>query len=1641
MTLDKTSATVSLGRTQQLKATVAPANASFAEVTWSSSDTSVATVDANGLVTTLSTGTTTIAAASVDNPSIKGTAVINVVPVMVTGLMLDKSTLNLMIGTTKPITAAVMPADAYNKKIVWSSSDESIATVDASGRVTGHLAGTAVVTAVTDDGGFTKTLTVNVQSTPVAVTGIATDKAAFYFASDAFSTTNPSAVLPSVQLKAAIAPEDATNLDVEWKSNNPSIATVDAFGVVTARKPGVAFITATSKDGGFEARTAVYVPSISESFDNRALADNWSVSAGSAAAIPAAVATPPGYAGQLLQFSAGGSGARAAYKSLNIANNKIVLDFDWNVGSPAAGTGQLRIQDGAHNNYLTLGVPTGASSTLQYSTSATLAANTPLSGSAVAASGFNTASTMYNVRITLDMTAKKTSFTLTNKSTAQTTTVADLPFAPGTSFDGKLGYLELYATRNAGGSMNWNTQFDNFNVYAAAPTASSVSLNRPTVSLLDIPGTPGNTFQLKATVNPNVEGVDQAVTWSTSDEAIATVSQSGLVTAVSDGIATVTATVVSNPSLSATAGVSVHPIIPVEAIGIQDDHGTAIDETTVNVKTGDAKQLKAVLNPSVADVRSLTWSSSDPAVASIDHDTGLLTALAAGDTVVTLTVDAYPDFGGYTGSTSFNLHVTGPAVLIVTGLQSAIADAIAAKTLPDNGYTADSLSRYKTALEAAQTALTQAQTELWDASHQPEIDGLAADLQAAAAALALDQSAPVEAVTVSPGALTLTVGLSGQLVAEVLPVYAGDKRLAWSSDNETIAVVDASGRVTALAPGTAHIEAKALNGGVVGTTTVTVASDLSSGYAANGGAVSASKSKSGYTPSNPIANASTMNPAGAAWTTGGNLQTTTTPEFWQIDLGSTARIDNVKMNFWQTMKYSLLVSDDSVNWTTAYDNSQSYGGDTAAIFDVQLPAATYGRYIRLNIYGVSTTKDWVGVTVFQANGAFVPAPESVTANKSQASLEIGATLQLNAQVTPAYGDPRLTWSSSDDAVATVDATGHVTAIGAGSAVIEATTVNGKKAEVALTVVTEIVPVTGVNVDQEPFSLIAGTAGQVTATIMPAEATNKTVVWTSSDTSVATVGADGKVTAKAPGTATITATTEDGGFTATTTVTVTKSTDPEPVDTKVTGVSVDKASLDLIVGATGQLIATVAPADATNKTVVWTSSDTSVATVGADGKVTAKAPGTATITATTEDGGFKAAATVTVTAPAGGVNPDPVVTSPPASDNGTPATNVDADGRVKIAAKPDATGNVKASLTAASLAQAIAKATSGKLQIQVDAPQASGKIEVELPVGELLKTDGTIKSLSIRSGDVDMTLAIDASVLGADAKTLNVSMVPAQRGELSEQARQLVGDRPVYDLDLRVDGEKVSSFGSKGAVVVSIDYTLKAGEDVSGLVIFFIGEDGKMEPVKRSGYDEANGRITFRPAHFSRYAVAYVPVALKDLNEAPWAKSMIQSLAARQILRGTSTDSFEPGRSVTRAEFLQMLVSSLGLDKTDLTGASAFSDVPAGVWYEKAVASGVQLGIVKGRADGTFGAHEAVTREDMAVMLSRALQAAGLGLGDEAESGADFNDRSEIAAYATAAVDDIRRAGLINGFQDGSFGPKLPTTRAQAAAVIYKLLGF
>ena len=255
--------------------------------------------------------------------------------------------------------------------------------------------------------------------------------------------------------------------------------------------------------------------------------------------------------------------------------------------------------------------------------------------------------------------------------------------------------------------------------------------------------------------------------------------------------------------------------------------------------------------------------------------------------------------------------------------------------------------------------------------------------------------------------------------------------------------------------------------------------------------------------------------------------------------------------------------------------------------------------------------------------------DRITLNYHETTIEAGGTLQLEVTFEPTDAtDKTITWTTSDESVATVDADGLVTTLKPGNATITATAANGEEDECEITVVpVPTVEITAISLNHTEATLYPEDTLQLVVSYDPENASDKTITWSSSNTEVATVDDNGLVTAHSDGSTVIMAITVNG-INAECAVTVSKK--AIPAEDIILSSDVE----ELTVGDTVELTATVTPVETTDPTITWTSSDDAVATVGEDGVVTAVGEGEATITATC--GNVKAECTVIVSSQTTGI---------------------------------------------------------------------------------------------------------------------------------------------------------------------------------------------------------------------------------------------------------------------------------------------------------------------------------------------------------------------------------------------------------------------
>lgn len=256
-------------------------------------------------------------------------------------------------------------------------------------------------------------------------------------------------------------------------------------------------------------------------------------------------------------------------------------------------------------------------------------------------------------------------------------------------------------------------------------------------------------------------------------------------------------------------------------------------------------------------------------------------------------------------------------------------------------------------------------------------------------------------------------------------------------------------------------------------------------------------------------------------------------------------------------------------------------------------------------------------------------------DKRTLTVEIGQTEKLAVTVVPEGRLlPEIIWSSSDEKIAEVDDTGQLKGLSAGECII---TVKTKDEKLLITSSVTVKPKTVkvLKIDKETVALEVGGTAQLTAIISPSDAVSPDIEWISSEPKLVTVDNNGLIRAVAPGKTKISLVTKDRSLSALCFITVNGK--------SVTGIKLNKTALTLQTGSYEKIEVTFEPSDAGNKNRTYTSSNPSIASVSASGSIKGEAPGTAVITATSEDGGFTAQCTVTVTqqpVPSGGTPSKP-----------------------------------------------------------------------------------------------------------------------------------------------------------------------------------------------------------------------------------------------------------------------------------------------------------------------------------------------------------------------------------------------------------------
>lgn len=253
----------------------------------------------------------------------------------------------------------------------------------------------------------------------------------------------------------------------------------------------------------------------------------------------------------------------------------------------------------------------------------------------------------------------------------------------------------------------------------------------------------------------------------------------------------------------------------------------------------------------------------------------------------------------------------------------------------------------------------------------------------------------------------------------------------------------------------------------------------------------------------------------------------------------------------------------------------------------------------------------------------------------------------------------------------------------------------------------------------------------------------------------------------------------------------------------------------------------------------------------------------------------------------------------------------------------------------------------------------------------------------------------------------------------------------FSVGITINGQPVTNFTGYDAVMIKVPYA-SSSANPNSLVVY--NQNGSIVP--RSLFKD--GYMYVRTNNISGvFTIAENVVTFNDISNAThdWAMTGVNALASRNIINGVGNGSFEPNRSVTRAEFVKMVVSMF--DVNDTSASANFTDVSAGDWYNAVVGTAQKLGITNGYEDGSFRPNDTISREEMSTMLYRAAEVLSVVI-ESANNAGTFEDDWNIQNYAKIPVYKMRNAGILNGVGNNTFDAKSDCTRAQSAVAIYNM---
>ena len=419
---------------------------------------------------------------------------------------------------------------------------------------------------------------------------------------------------------------------------------------------------------------------------------------------------------------------------------------------------------------------------------------------------------------------------------------------------------------------------------------------------------------------------------------------------------------------------------------------------------------------------------------------------------------------------------------------------------------------------------------------------------------------------------------------------------------------------------------------------------------------------------------------------------------------------------------------------------------------------------------------------------------------------------------------------------------------------------------------------------------------------------------------------------------------------------------------------------------------------------------------ADGKTAGSYPITATtpiltmVAANNYTVGTSANGTLTVSSPSYNGGGDGGSTGGGSSSGSTDTVSI-FSGMDKISAPVSVSGSTATVSITDAQAKAVASdaKTTGTVKIDVSGKKAD---VVVVPSKLVSAVDGAALEIALPTG----TITLDKDALAAvDGKgDVKLSVETVDNSKLTDTQRTTLGAQAetafVVDVNVYTGGNRASTFGD-GKITVSVPYTLKPGENPDGITVWFINDDGTIEP-KTASY--ANGKVTFTTEHLSQYLIVDFPFV--DVAESAWCYGSVAYAYNNGLFSGTSAKAFSPNATTNRQMIWMVLARMDGKTPANMAEAKAW-----------AVENGISDG---SNPTGT------VTRQQMAAILYRYAQHKGYDITQGGMTIREFSDYSSISVYAQPALAWAVNAGLVQG-KNNQVMPYGNATRAQVATILQR----